>query len=38
MGVINAANGELVELTTQAKEDGMWEGDGIHSPGHGPGR
>lgn len=34
MGVINAANGELVELITQAKEEGLWEGHGIHSPGH----
>lgn len=34
MGVINAANGELVELLGQAHDERLWDVLGIHSPGH----
>ena len=34
MGVINAANGRLVELMGTALDDDLWEVWGIHSPGH----
>lgn len=34
MGVINAANGELVSLLGEALDDGLWDVWGIHSSGH----
>lgn len=33
MGVINAANGELVDLLGHAQDEGLWDVCGIHSPG-----